>query len=216
MSRESGAIHTGDTVVYYEGLSGNFIVVDNARGQLDCRGFIDVAERVKDKTALLAFYSEVKDFFMSKRFKLFTRCRKQSLTEKAKLIGFATWIIMQCRRYSMLRLVDFRVWVIPAIDHQQIVFFFDDYDNPAGYVIWANLAPDAEHRLLNDSSFLLHESEWDEGSATWILDCCFPYGGLSNARQALRELFSQQGISSVNWVRRNVDYSVKQISNHVV
>jgi len=57
---------------------------------------------------------------MSKKFRLFTQCRKNNLMEKAKLIGFAAWIVMQCRRYSMLRLVDFRVWVIPAIDHKQI------------------------------------------------------------------------------------------------
>ncbi|WP_219268653.1 toxin-activating lysine-acyltransferase [Pseudomonas sp. Xaverov 259] len=149
---------------------------------------------------------------MSKKFKLFTLCRKNNLIEKARLIGFASWILMQCRRYSMLRFIDFRVWLIPAIDHKQIIFFFDDFDNPTGYVVWANLAPDSEQRLLNDSKFLLHESEWDEGSSTWIIDCCFPSGGLTYACQDLKKLFLSMNVKKVNWVRRNMDYSVKKVS----
>lgn len=153
---------------------------------------------------------------MSKKFRLFTQCRKNNLMEKAKLIGFAAWIVMQCRRYSMLRLVDFRVWVIPAIDHKQIVFFFDDYDSPVGYVIWANLAPDSERRLLEDPNFLLHESEWDEGNRTWIIDCCFPYGGLIYARQYLRDMFHGDHVRSVSWARRNSDYSVRKVSKSTI
>ncbi|WP_338477679.1 toxin-activating lysine-acyltransferase [Pseudomonas trivialis] len=149
---------------------------------------------------------------MNNSFKLFTQCRKNNVIEKAKFIGFASWILMQCRRYSFLRFVDFRVWLIPAIDHKQIIFFFDDYDTPVGYLVWANLAPDSEQRLLNDPKFLLHESEWDEGSSTWIIDCCFLVGGLAFARQELRKLFLTMNIKKLNWVRRNMDYSVKKVS----
>ncbi|PRW84531.1 toxin-activating lysine-acyltransferase [Pseudomonas simiae] len=148
---------------------------------------------------------------MNKRYELFTICRTASHMEKANSLGFALWVAMQSHSYYMFRLIDLRVWIEPAIHHNQIMFFFDIFDKPIGYIIWANLAPDVEKRFLNNPDFLLHESEWDEGNKTWILDCCFPFGGVRHAICKLRKKLLLQNIRRVSWVRRNPDYSIKKV-----
>lgn len=118
---------------------------------------------------------------------------------------------MHSKTYFTFRLVDLRAWLIPAADHKQIMVFFDYFGNPKGYIIWANIAPDSELRLLNDPNFILHESEWDEGNSTWILDCCFPFGEAAHAIPEIRIFFKTQEITKVRWARRNIDYSIKKV-----
>lgn len=148
---------------------------------------------------------------MSQRYKIFSVCRKSSHEDQAKSFGFALWIAMQSPTYCLYRLIDLRVWLMPAIQHKQIMLFFDSFDNPIGYVTWANLAADVEARLLKDPHFILHESEWDEGGKTWIIDCCFPFGDGVFAMAALRKHFVSQHINKVYWARRNADYTVRKV-----
>jgi len=147
----------------------------------------------------------------NKKFKFFTCCREESSLERARIMGFACWVAMECQAYFSLRLIDVRAWLVPAINHKQVMCFFDDFDNPVGYITWANLAPDSEQRLLNDPNFLLHESEWDEGAATWIIDCCFPFGGAAYALDELKKYFKENDTDSIFWARRNIDYSVRKV-----
>ncbi|MCP2052007.1 UNVERIFIED_ORG: cytolysin-activating lysine-acyltransferase [Pseudomonas fluorescens] len=147
----------------------------------------------------------------NQKIKFFTHCRDGSVLEKARVMGFACGVAMECQVYFSLRLIDVRTWLMPAINHKQIMCFFDGYSNPVGYVTWANLAPDSEQRLLNDPNFLLHESEWDEGSATWIIDCCFPSGGAAYALDELKRYFRVNDTKNILWVRRNADYSVRKV-----
>lgn len=123
---------------------------------------------------------------------------------------------MECKAYWGYRLIDLKLWLSPAIDHQQILFFFDSFDAPVGYITWANLAPDSADRLLKDPNFLLHESEWDEGNLTWIIDCCFPYGNIKYAIPEIRRVLSGQGIEKVSWARRDADYSVRKIFEAII
>jgi cytolysin-activating lysine-acyltransferase len=146
-----------------------------------------------------------------KKIKLFTHCRDNSAVERAKTMGFAYWIAMECRVYFSFRLIDMKAWLVPAINHKQIMCFFDGYNNPIGYVTWANLTPESERRFLNEPNFLLHESEWDEGAATWIIDCCFPFGGATYAFDELKKYFREHDTTIVSWARRNSDYSVRKV-----
>lgn len=145
------------------------------------------------------------------RVKFFTQCRDNIVLENARLMGLACGIAMECKEYLSFRLIDIKAWLMPAIKHKQIMCFFDGYNNPIGYVTWANLTPDSEQRLLKDPNFLLHESEWDEGGATWIVDCCFPFGGAAFAINELKQYFRENGTANIFWARRNLDYSVRKI-----
>lgn len=150
---------------------------------------------------------------MKKPITLYTSCRGHYSSNRAKLIGFACMIIFMCRNYSLFEIMTLRLWVAPAIDHKQILFFFDRNDTPIGYVTWAHLAPDSEGRLLQDPNFLLHASEWNEGGRTWIIDFCFPLGRIAEAIKLIKTHFHSMGINRVFWGRRNRDHSIKRVGS---
>lgn len=138
------------------------------------------------------------------------RCCK--FESKAKKVGYACLIGLMCNRYSLYQIMTLGLWIVPAIDHDQIVFFFDKTSAPLGYVSWAYLAPDSEVRLLHDVDFLLHASEWNEGGNAWIIDFCFPKGGVKEAVIWLKKIFRKEGIDKIHWARRNKEYAVRHIS----
>ncbi|MFL1514928.1 toxin-activating lysine-acyltransferase [Pseudomonas prosekii] len=148
---------------------------------------------------------------MKKQFNLLTKCQSAAVEEKAVLLGYAIMIIFMCTPYSTFKVLTLSYWISPAIDHKQIIFFFDSASTPIGYVTWAHLAPDTEQRLLEDPNFLLHPSEWNEGGRTWIIDFCFPCGGSKESIKKLKSVFQNKKINRVYWVRRNPDYTARKI-----
>lgn len=147
---------------------------------------------------------------MKERYDLNTECQSAEIEEKAVLLGYANMVIFNCKQYSTFRILTLDFWISPAINHKQILFLFDITAKPIGYVIWAHLAPDTEQRLMKDLNFLLHPSEWNEGGRTWIIDFCFPCGGVSEVVRKLKILLQKKSIYQVFWVRRNSDYSVRK------
>lgn len=149
--------------------------------------------------------------FYMKNFDVFISPRCCKLESKAKKIGYACLVGFMCKEYSLCQIITLGIWVVPAIDHDQIVFFFDKSSTPLGYVSWAYLASDSEERLLNDPEFLLHFSEWNEGGDVWIIDFYFPRGGAKEAVVWLKKMFRKDGIDKVGWVRRNAGSAVKKV-----
>jgi cytolysin-activating lysine-acyltransferase len=148
--------------------------------------------------------------FLKKSFELYTACKGPNVERKAKLLGFAGLVMFMCRRYSSFSMIALKFWIGPAIDHKQILFFFDKTSTPIGYVTWAHLASDSEERLLKDPDFLIHPSEWNEGGKTWIIDFCFPCGGAIEAVKQLKSYLREDNIESVSWARRNGDYTIRK------
>lgn len=153
---------------------------------------------------------------MSKPYILQTKCHNPAVEKKAAALGYASMIMFRCKHSSRFQVGALYFWIIPAIDHQQIAFFFNSEATPIGYVSWAYLADDVEHRLLTDPNFLLHPSEWNEGGRTWIIDYCFPYGGIKESLHQIKDIFRVQGSEQVSWVRRNPDYSIRKIVRYRV
>lgn len=139
---------------------------------------------------------------MTNHYKLSTQCKNIETQKKAALLGYACMIMFMCKRSSKFQMRTLDFWIRPAIDHQQMSFFFDGTGKPVGYAIWAHLAPDAEQRLLRDSGFLLHPSEWNEGDRTWIIDCCFPSVGIWQCTTQLKTLLTESGIREIFWTRK--------------
>ncbi|WP_419178846.1 toxin-activating lysine-acyltransferase [Pseudomonas brassicacearum] len=125
-------------------------------------------------------------------------------------------IICTSNNYSLFEIMTLRLWIAPAIDHKQILFFFDRNDSPIGYVTWAHLAPDSETRLLRDPNFLLHASEWNEGGKTWIIDFCFPLGRTAEAIKPLKMHFQSLGIDRVFWARRNSENLIRRVGSSAI
>ncbi len=65
---------------------------------------------------------------------------------------------------------DLNHWIMPALQHKQIMFVFDKSGHPLAYWTWAFLAPDVEERFRLQPRATLHESEWNEGDAPWIME----------------------------------------------
>ncbi|WP_407313578.1 toxin-activating lysine-acyltransferase [Pseudomonas sp. nanlin1] len=148
---------------------------------------------------------------MKNSYSLSTNCGSSEVNRKATLLGYANMILFACSSSSKLQLRTLNYWISPAIDHNQIVFLFDSTGSPFGYVTWAYLASDAENRLLNDTNFLLHPSEWNEGGQFWIIDFFFPYGGVKEAARKLQSFFHSLGVYQVKWARRTSEYKVRKV-----
>ena len=154
---------------------------------------------------------------MTRRYSLSTQCRRIETQEKAAALGYASMIMFMCKRSSTFQMKTLDFWLRPAIDHQQIAFFFGCTGQPVGYVIWAHLAPDTEQRLLNDPDFILHPSEWNEGGRTWIIDACFPCGGVWDCITPLKNIFHDANIKQIFWARnknRNTVKTRSQLISH--
>lgn len=155
-------------------------------------------------------------FFMKKTFDLHTDCEVPIIVSGARSLGYVCMIMCMCRRYSGFQLVNIKCWLEPAIAHNQIMFCFDRIGNPVGYVTWAYLAPDSENRLLHDPKFLLNFSEWNEGGNTWIIDFCFPRGGVLSAAKMVKKHLSKLSIKQVFWARRDRSYKVCKVARCLI
>lgn len=151
-----------------------------------------------------------------KHYELRDACLNRKLKDKASALGYAVMIMSRCRRSCSFQIRTLQYWLSPAIELEQILFLFDRTSTPIGFVIWAHLAPDSEHRLLHDPNFLLHPSEWNEGGRTWIIDFCFPCGAIRESLSMLREFFLESRIKCIFWARRRSDYSLRKVSGYSI
>lgn len=142
---------------------------------------------------------------------LHTTCLDHERNKRATLSGHCCSVILKQNQFSRYPLLFFKLWIEQAISHDQIMLLFDSYYNPVGFVIWAHLAPDTEHRYLHERQCVFHPSEWNEGGRTWIVDACIGLGTFTGAYKLLRERLSSEGVKEVRWAKRNNDGSLKKI-----
>lgn len=118
-----------------------------------------------------------------------------------KSLGMAARCMLYNNNYSAYPVAYLLQWTEFAIQHRQIYFLYSNSGLPLAYVTWASLAPDTQERLLFDSVFRLHPSEWNEKGDVWILDfCCKPgYGAV-----AVREILAKApwGEMPIKWFSR--------------
>lgn len=116
-------------------------------------------------------------------------------------IGFAVSCMLYNRNYSLFPVLGIQFWTEFAIQHQQIKFLFDRGGSPLAYITWAYLETDTEKRLLKETDFRLHPSEWDEDGSIWLLDfCCKPGFGRKVIERFL--LLQPWGEGEVHWLNR--------------
>lgn len=147
----------------------------------------------------------------SLKYDIATECVVEEVRERATLLGYAVTVLLQSKKYYHFQIVTIKFWLEHAIMLGQIKFFFDWDGTPIGYITWAYLAEDVEQRLINDSAFLLHTSEWNEGNNLWIIDFCMPTGNVKEAAFYFLEDIKLFCGGRLSWVRRRMDYSVRKI-----
>jgi cytolysin-activating lysine-acyltransferase len=105
-------------------------------------------------------------------------------------LGIVTYLSLATQDHQLKPLSHLHRYAIPSLKHRQIGFFFDEYNNPLAYIVWADLAEDVERAMLNDPDFMLHESEWNEGGRRWVMEFVAPFGRVREIlRFAKRHLF---------------------------
>lgn len=94
----------------------------------------------------------------------------------------------------------------------QIRLFHNNFGQCLGYVVWANLSPRVERRLLSDPTYVLKEFEWNEGGSLWIMDFLVATGAVKEVLAEMRDcLFASR--RTVTYFRyRNGKRIVKQLS----
>lgn len=127
-----------------------------------------------------------------------------------RCVGLVATLMGQSPRYCEYPIACIPLWLEPAIRHCQIHFFLNHGGVPVGYLTWAWLTTDTEHRLLHDPAVLLHISEWNEGDRLWILDFVLLSG---DVRSRLREAASVfENYEQAKSLRRREDGTVRKVS----
>lgn len=124
-------------------------------------------------------------------------------------IGMAAWLMTKSKEYAQYPTACLSAWIEPAILHNQIHFFLGEDGKPNGYLTWAWLAPDIEHRLLHDPDVLLHISEWNEGQTLWLMDMVLITGNMRQRIREVRALFPD--IWNAKSLRRREDGTVRKV-----
>ena len=126
--------------------------------------------------------------------------------------GIVAHLMATSKQYRAFPIVSLHVWIDPPIVTNQLAIFYDSYSsNPVGYITWALLAPDVEHRWLNDPKVLLHISEWNEGDNLWIMDSLALPGYCEDIVKFIQQTMFA-GYSQARSLRRRADGTVRKAS----
>ncbi len=124
--------------------------------------------------------------------------RENTLAEQ---YGYACALMASQASHGKLTVAYLWQVLTPAIQQENIKFYFNQDGAVVGYVIWASLCPAVEQRVIGSGQFQLHLSEWNEGDSLWIVDLLVPHGSLKYVLADLRDqVFA--GRPAVRYVRR--------------
>jgi cytolysin-activating lysine-acyltransferase len=126
--------------------------------------------------------------------------------------GIVAHLMATSSTYRAFPMVSLTAWIDPAILTKQIAIFCDAYSgDPVGYITWAFLASDVEHRWLSDPKVMLHFSEWNEGDNLWIMDFLALPGRCEDIVEFIEENMFSDHLQAYS-VRRNSDGVVRKVS----
>ena len=111
--------------------------------------------------------------------------------------GMAAFLAAHSGRSSMALRYLSKI-VEPAIRDDRIVYFYNVDGQPAGYYVYALLAPDIDRKLSEigwTAWFATHHSDWNEGESLWIVDLVAMPGHAKYILRRIRDRFSNVPIS---------------------
>ena len=123
--------------------------------------------------------------------------KKESDRTSAEIRGAVSYLLSRHQTYRRLSFSSLCAWVDPAIDLGQIRVFYDQHGRrPVGYVTWAFLTSEVEMQWQSDPTFILHQSEWNEGDRLWFVDLVAqPSYCLDICRLIMLEMFPGQTVA---------------------
>lgn len=115
-------------------------------------------------------------------------------------------------KYAKVGLVNLKLWVVPAIELDQIKIFYDERGAPTAYVTWAFVSDRSLRMLELGEVFYLNIHEWLGGEHFWITDLVAPPGtGLQVLRFIRDEILREVGVVAYRRVRSSGHVLSKKI-----
>ncbi|XZG71863.1 toxin-activating lysine-acyltransferase [Chitinibacteraceae bacterium HSL-7] len=134
---------------------------------------------------------------------LFCGVPNQHQTRVAQSLGHAIYLLTTCRGENR-SVVPMANMLLAAIYHEQYRVFFDRNGSPIAFVTWAFPSIRVQNALAQFPDYVLHESEWDEGGAVWVLDLVVKPGFLRFIVNELRNgIFGECSVVRFAHQKRN-------------
>ncbi|MHA7878864.1 MAG: toxin-activating lysine-acyltransferase [Saccharospirillum sp.] len=124
-------------------------------------------------------------------------------------LGMMMWLMSHADYHRAWRLWSVDTDIVPALIHGQCKLYFDDQQNPVGFVTWAWLDDFAKQQVLRNTKPLSID-QWHSGEHLLLNDFVAPWG---HAKFIMKDIGTQvfpeyQGFS----LRRNADGSIRKFN----
>jgi len=117
-------------------------------------------------------------------------------------LGTALWLMNQSPYHRQWPLYDVDIDLVPPLCLNQCKFYFDEQQNPIGFVTWSTITEATKNRLVFEQGQMQWQ-EWNQGEQLLFNDFIAPFG---HTRELLRDL------RSMNWPHK-VAFSLRRSPN---
>jgi len=104
--------------------------------------------------------------------------------ENIQIIGEITALMMKSPIHEKFLIKDIKDFVVPPISCNQFRIYKNSKDMPVGYVSWALVSDELEHKMLHEKYCLKH-NEWQTGKNLVFIDFIAPFG---HAKKIIKDL----------------------------
>ncbi|WP_080572969.1 toxin-activating lysine-acyltransferase [Xanthomonas citri] len=123
-----------------------------------------------------------------------------SFSEK---LGAIFDVCSRVKAYRGISLLNLRVWLVPAIELNQVVIFYDVTGAAIAYFAWAYLNEQESSRFVQESGGPLTYHQRLEGEQFWITDLVATTGAFPLVKQYIRNVLMRQ-VETVRYKKRRV------------
>lgn len=130
-------------------------------------------------------------------------------------LGAIARLMSRSKRYHNYPTAYLCMWIEPAlITNQAAIFYRRNDSEPVGFITWAFLSAEVEHRWRRDPRALLHLSDWNEDGNLWIVDFMAAPGFCEDIVEFINEnMFKEH--AQLHYRRININGSIKKICHWI-
>jgi cytolysin-activating lysine-acyltransferase len=123
-------------------------------------------------------------------------------------LGMMMWLMKHADYHNQWPLWSVDTDIVPALMHGQSKLYFDEEQNPIGFVTWAWLDDDAKAQVLENTCPLEIE-QWQSGNHLMVADFVAPWGhGRLIVNDLKLNVFPENRVLSLG---RHTDGSIRKI-----
>lgn len=117
--------------------------------------------------------------------------------DEYQVLGIVCWLMSASKYHRTWPYHTLHIETLPALRRGQYRLYFDNNQQPRGFVSWANLSAQGLAKVLADQTDLV-DADWDAGGHTLINDLIAPWGDTKALVHHLRaEVFPAQRVLGI-------------------